>query len=272
MNTTLDKRIATALSSDISSGDLDLLIQEVEMAASAADQAVQQERKRAVDPAVAVDASEAREAVVGAELLAERLRKAVLHLQARLQQVHLHERYSRWLAEFERVKPRHDAAVARLKAVYREFQGQLVDALNEAQEVDAEGKRLSSVKPYDAPEADGDGRHLLTVEMAARGITEIGLHGYSIMKDLKLPDFAEPTKLALPPPTPSLAAQFAASMIQPPHLGANWHQEAERARALREEHERATARSSEMARQREEREAAEAEERARAKRMARIGT
>jgi hypothetical protein len=113
---------------------------------------------------------------------------------------------------------------------------------------------------------------LLTVEMAARGITEIGLHGYSIMKDLKLPDFAEPTKLALPPPTPSLAAQFAASMIQPPHLGANWHQEAERARALREEHERATARSSEMARQREEREAAEAEERARVKQMARTGT
>ena len=72
--------------------------------------------------------------------------------------------------------------------------------------------------------------------------------------------------------TPSLATQFATSMIQPPHLGANWHQEAERARALREEHERAIARSSEMVRQREAREAAEAEERARAKRMARTGT
>jgi len=43
-------------------------------------------------------------------------------------------------------------------------------------------------------------------------------------------------------------------------------------RPLREEHERAIARSSEMARRRAEREAAEAEERARAKQMARTGT
>jgi hypothetical protein len=62
-----------------------------------------------------------------------------------------------------------------------------------------------------------------------------------------------PAKLAWPPPTPPLAAQFAASMMQPAHLGANWHEEAERARALREEHERAIARSSEVARQRAER-------------------
>jgi hypothetical protein len=191
---------------------------------------------------------------------------------ARLQQVHLHERYTRWVAEFERVKPRHDAAAARLMAIYLEVQGKLVDALNEAREVDAEVKRLSSAKPHDASEADGDGRHLHTVEMVARGITEIGLHGHSIMKDLRLPSFSDPAKLAWPPPAPSLAAQFAASMIQPPHLGANWHQEAERARAARDEHELAIARSSEMARQRAERDAADAEERARAKRMARTGT
>ena len=82
-----------------------------------------------------------------------------------------------------------------------------------------------------APEADGDGCHLLTVEMAARGITGIGLHGHSIMKDLKLPDFAEPTKLAWPPPTPCVSGPGCDGMIQPPHLGANWHQEGERARA-----------------------------------------
>jgi hypothetical protein len=249
-----------------------LLIQEVEMAASAADQAVQRERKRAFDPAVAVDAAEAREAVVAAEFLAQRLRKALLQLQARSQQIHLHERYSRWMAEFERVKLRHDAAVARLRTVYVEYEGKVVDALNDAQEVDAEVKHLSVVKPHDAPEADGDGRHLLAVEMVARGITAIGLHGHSIMKDFRLPSFSDPAKLAWPPPTPPLAAQFAASMIQPPHLGANWHQNAERARALREEQERAMARSSEMAQQqRAERETAEDEERARAKQLARTG-
>jgi hypothetical protein len=259
---TLEQRIATALADDdVKSDDLDLLTQEVEMAASAADKAVQKERERALDPSSVVDGVKAREAVVAAEFLAQRLRKALPHLQARFQQVHLHERYSTWLAEFERVKPRHDAAVARLKAVYLEFEGKLVDALNEAQEVDAEVKNLSSVKPYDAPEANGDGRNLLTVEMVARGITGIGLHDHSIMKDLKLPDFGEPTKLAWPPPT-SLAVQVAASMIQRPHPGANWASEREeRAQTMREEQERVIAHYDAMARQREEREAAEAQKR-----------
>ena len=104
-----------------------------------------------------VDAAEAREAVVAAEFLVQRLRKAVPQLQTRLQQVQLHERYSRWLDESERVKPRHDAAVERLKAVYLEVESKLVDALSEAQVVDDEVKRLSNTKPYDAPEAHGDG-------------------------------------------------------------------------------------------------------------------
>jgi len=61
----------------------------------------------------------------------------------------------------------------------------------------------------------------------------------------------------------------AADLRQFAGAGANWHEEAERARAVREEHERAIARSSEMARQRA---AAEAEERARGKQMVRTGT
>ena len=262
MSADLEHRIADALKADdINSSVLAALIVETEVAAAAAGKTAEKERERALDPTLMVDAVKAREAVVAAEFLAQLLRKALPHLQARLQQVHLHERYSTWLAEFERVKPRHDAAVARLKAVYLEFEGKLVDALNEAQEVDAEVKHLSSVKPCDAPEANGDGRNLLTVEMVARGITGIGLHDHSIMKDLKLPDFGEPTKLAWPPPT-SLAVEVAASMIQRPHPGANWANEREeRAQAMREEHERVIAHYDAMARQREEREAAEAQKR-----------
>jgi len=63
----------------------------------------------------------------------------------------------------------------------------------------------------------------------------------------------------------------AADLRQFVGAGANWHEKAERARALREEHDQAIVRSSEMARQRAERETAEAEERARAKQMARTG-
>jgi hypothetical protein len=247
----LEQRIATALADDdIASGDLDLLIQEVEVAASAADKAVQQERERALDPSLVVDAVKARETVVAAEFLAQRLRKALPQLRARLQQVHLHERYSQWLAEFDRVKPKHGAAAARLRVVYLEFESKLVEALYEAQEVDAEVKHLMNVKPCDAPEANGDGCYLLTVEMAARGITGIGRHGLSIMKDLTLPDFSEPTKLAWPPPTVPLAVQIATSAIHGPHPGANWWQvaEEEARRAVRERQREA---AEEEAKQRE---------------------
>ena len=262
MSTTLEQQIASALSSDTTSDVIALLITEVETAIVAADKAAESERETALDPIASPDAAKARAVMEDAAFVRDRLRTVLPRLQSRLQQVHLHERYSQWLAEFERVKPRHDAAVARLMTVYLEVENKLVDALNEAQEVDAEVKRLSSMKPYDAPEANGDGRNLLTVEMAARGITEIGLYGHSIMKDLKLPDFAEPTKLAWPPPTPSLAAQVVASMIHRPHPGANWSEAiAERNLARREDHARVIAHYDAMARQREEREAAEAQKR-----------
>src|ERR1700686_3961258 len=107
-----------------------------------------------------------------------------------------------------------------------------------------------NVKPCDTAEANGDGCQLLTVEMAARGITGIGRHGLLIMKDLTLPNFGEPTKLAWPPPTPSLAAQVATSMVHRPHPGANWWQVAEEeARAVRERQDREAA--EEEAKQRE---------------------
>jgi len=263
MSANFEYRIALAFKADdVNSSDLAALIEETEVAAANANEAATKAREQALDPVVSPDAAKARTAMEDAAFTRDRLRTVLPRLQSRLQQVHLHERYSRWLAEFERVRPRHDAAVARLKTVYLEFENKLVDALNEAQEVDAEVKRLGSVKPYDEPSANGDGCNLLTVEIAARGITEIGLYGHSIMKDLKLPDFSEPTKLAWPPPTPSLAVQVAASMIQRPHLGANWASEREeRAQAVREEHERVIAHYDAATRAQEEREAAEAQKR-----------
>ena len=104
------------------------------------------------------------------------------------------------------MRQRSARPAARLRVVYLEFESKLVEALYEAH---------------------GDGCYLLTVEMAARGITGIGRHGLSIMKDLTLPDFSEPTKLAWPPPTVPLAVQIATSAIHRPHPGANWWQVAE---------------------------------------------
>jgi hypothetical protein len=141
--------------------------------------------------------------------------------------VRAQETYDCWLADFDAVKPKHDAAVAKLKKVYLECQGKLVDALMEAQAVDAEVRRVANAKPYDLPQANGDGRNFLEVELAARGITGVGLGGHSLMKDVKLPDFGEPAKLAWPPPTVPLGVLMAQSMTVPPGPGPDWHRELE---------------------------------------------
>jgi hypothetical protein len=46
----------------------------------------------------------------------------------------------------------------------------LVDLLLRIEEVDREVRRINSAKPFDAKEANGDGRWLLETELAARGI------------------------------------------------------------------------------------------------------
>jgi hypothetical protein len=101
-----------------------------------------------------------------------------------------------------------------LREVYHGCCGEIVAALTEAAEVDREVNRISHKKPYDLEQSNGDGRNLENVELAARGITSIPLHSHSIMKDIKLPDFANPAKLAWPLPQPPMGVQLA-SFVAP---------------------------------------------------------
>ena len=94
MSTTLEQRIATALSSDTTSDVIALLITEIETAIVAADKAAEAEREKALDPLASPDAAKARTAMEDAAFVRDRLRTVLPRLQSRLQQVHLHERYS----------------------------------------------------------------------------------------------------------------------------------------------------------------------------------
>jgi hypothetical protein len=58
------------------------------------------------------------------------------------------------------------------------------------------------VKPFDAKEANGDGRWLLETELTARGLDHFGVYDHRILKDLQLPSFSEPAKLAWLPYRP----------------------------------------------------------------------
>jgi hypothetical protein len=163
--------------------------------------------------------------------------------------------------DYEQAKVKRDAAAEELKVIYPEFEAKLVGLLLRIEEVDREVRRVKSEKPFDAKEANGDGRWLLETELVARGLDHFRIHDLQIMRDLKLPQFEAGAQLAWPPHRPidwSSVAPVAR------HPGADWAVEREeRARAVREEHEGVIAHYDAMARQREERESAEAKKRGR---------
>jgi hypothetical protein len=246
---TLEKRVADALANDaVTSTELAALISELEAAIATADAGAEAARVKALDPLASPDAKTALEASQAAEFARDRLRTLLPRLRQHCQAVANQEQYDRWTAEFDRLVPRHDAAVEQLKSICEAYEPKLIAALVEAQAVDAEAHRLANTKPYHLPQANGDGRHLPKVELAARGLSSV-VPGCSLMTDLKLPKFNSANELAWPRPQPSMAvdvAQQVAAITR--HPGADWHKElearnraaaeADRERAAREAAER----------------------------------
>jgi hypothetical protein len=132
----------------------------------------------------------------------DRLRSVMPRLQQHFREVSSQEEYAGWLVDYEQIKIKRDAAAAELRTIYPEFASKLVDLLLRIEVVDREVVRVRSAKPFDAKEANGDGRWLVETELAARGLDSFGVHDHRILKDLQLPSFSEPTKLAWPPHRP----------------------------------------------------------------------
>jgi hypothetical protein len=239
---TTEKQITAALgSTNITSGALATLIVETESAIAQAEQAAESERARALDPALSPDPAQARQAMEDARFAADRLRTMLPKLQAKYRQVAARETYAEWAATFDALIPRHTTATEKLRAIYTEFQDKLVEALTEAKQVDAEVRRVANAKPHHLPQANGDGRNLPTVELAARGLSSVN-QDFSIMQ-LKLPVFDEANQLAWPPYEVPLAVQVAAAMVpiatDPRRYTDRWHEvQAERAQAAREQGQR----------------------------------
>jgi hypothetical protein len=94
MNKPVEERIASTLAAadDVKSADLAALIQEVETAAQAADEAATKAREQALDPAVVVDAAKVGAAVASATLTRDRLQAALSRLHEQLKQARAGER------------------------------------------------------------------------------------------------------------------------------------------------------------------------------------
>ena len=229
MSTTLEQRIAAALADNkIDSSALATLIAETEAAVTAADQAATEAREQALDPIASPDPAKARAAMENAAFTRDRLRSVMPRLQQHFREVSSQEEYAGWLVDYEQIKIKRDAAAAELRTIYPEFASKLVDLLLRIEVVDREVVQVRSAKPFDAKEANGDGRWLVETELAARGLDSFGVHDHRILKDLQLPSFSEPTKLAWPPHRPidwsSVVPVFR-------HPGADWASERDRGAA-----------------------------------------
>jgi hypothetical protein len=210
--TDLERKITEALANKtITSGALDVLIQGTEAAITAADEVAKTERARALDPALSPDPKAARAMWEDAEFNAQRLRTLLRRIQLRYQQVVGQEQYDAWAKTFDAVKPIHAAAAAKLRAVYLEFAPRLVEALAETQAADIEVHGVMAAKPYRLRQTDNDGRALSTVELAARGLTDVAAD-FSIMK-MKMPAFDTPNQLAWPPHQPMFDPALFAPVI-----------------------------------------------------------
>jgi hypothetical protein len=242
----LEQKVTAALASvAVTSADLAALIRELEGGIADANENAERERRKALDPLASPDAKAAHELLKTAEFSCERLQALLPRLRQRCQQVAGQEHYDRWAAELDQLVPRYAAAVEQLKSVCEAYEPQLITVLIEAQAVDAEVRRLANTKPFHLSQTNNDGRNLREVELAARGLAGVA-SGCSLVRDIKLPAFAESNRLAWPLPQPLIAVEVAKQVgAITAHPGANWWKAIEkRNRAVAEESRKPAARQA----------------------------
>ena len=230
LNTTLEKRVAAALTDDITSADLAALIAETEAAITDADVTAEAERTKALDPALSPDATAAREIMQVVEFARDRLRTVLPRLKERHKQIAAQEDLTQWSAYFETLKVERDALAAELRELYPEFETKITDLLARIAENDGKLSRLHQARP------SGVVLHLRGAELEARSLGGFTRSEPSIAATLKLPTFEPGERLAWPPPQPVNPASFAPVVLGDPRLytGDWWKVKEEQAQAAAE--------------------------------------
>jgi hypothetical protein len=172
------------------------------------------------------------------------------------------EAYTRWMADYERVTGLRDAAAEALRGFYTVTERGLVDLFTRIGSIDADVQRVNAAKPDDR---NNDGRLLRSVELEARDIDGFGLHGLSIIRDLKWPAWSHGQAMAWPRPQVPLALQMLAAQVraapeeETPPRPMDWHEQlVEQDRRVQKDAQRVADSYAKRERQREERQAAEA--------------
>jgi hypothetical protein len=180
---TIEERIAAALSEGVTSSHLAALIAETEESISLADTTAEAERVKALDPIASPDPVKARAVMENAAFTRDRLCTVLPRLGHRLKEVEAEEYATRWEAEYEKVKIVRDELAAEMREVYPTAVAQLADLFRRAAACDRECSRV------DGKAATGELRRLLRVELAARGVEGLLQPDVYLAEMLRLPFF-----------------------------------------------------------------------------------
>ena len=216
----LETRITTALADEnIAAKDVATLITETEHALAAADLAVEDEQTKAFDPALSPDPKTARQVLEDAEFIAQRLETLLPRLHEKHEDRRADEYSVIWCDEFARLEVERDELADELRLVYSDAAQHIVDVLARIAPLDRQ------ILEHGVRAPEGLHERLQSVELAARGIAGIGHNQFSVVRDLVLPDFDDPSRKLWPlaEPTP----QWTTFAGVPRHSGrysADWHE------------------------------------------------
>ena len=235
MDHPLENQIALALSATaITSSELAALIAATEAAIVEADKVAEQERLRALDPLRSPNAAQARQVMEDAAFACDRLRTVLPRLQENFSKIAAEEAYNDWVINaYEPVKAERDAAAAELRALYAPFVIKMADLLLRIEQIDGAIRRVNDTRPR-CESANGDGRHLQSVETEARGAGRF--NETLLARDLKLPHWSPADGFAWPPYRPALP--FKLSELEEKQIHQQQLAVRERARAIAGEVER----------------------------------
>jgi hypothetical protein len=255
---TLEERVDVALQPDaaVRAVDLDALIEEAKTHIAKADQLL------TVDRTSSPDSRAARQLIIDAVSVADRLRPLLPKLQARYEQVHKQERAAwlakqeaAWLTKYDALKHERDALAEELCEVYPDAASRIANlfgriAINDRALAGLRLDRPTGVEPC-----------LRSAEAHARGPERFNQN--SLLASVRLFDWDTGHQIC-PPPQPSMASAFAAtSMVAcDRRFSADWWKDNERrAAGRRAEQQRIADYYARTKKEQEDRQNAEARER-----------
>ena len=198
----IERRVSTALASDMTSSALANLSQQLGFAVIAADEFAKAEAERALDPTQCPDPVAARTAAESSAFMANRLKTMQPRLASHFQKVYAAEKVQTYLVKLRELAPLHNALQQELRATYEQVTGKLIDLFQRIREFE---RRVGQQLGNPPPNVD-----------VLRPIDSL-----RVLDKVTLPDWSNLDRNLWPPPS-NFAASYVLGMGIPQHPGPMW--------------------------------------------------